>query len=71
MSITIDHQRTGDHDDDIIIELTPEEFHAAAAEALDKLGLTYAELRDQAERRDFTSAQAQSLWVAIGGTLDL
>jgi hypothetical protein len=69
--MTIQQQRTVEHDDDIVIELTSEEFHAAARRALDDLGLTYAELKEQARRRDFSSAQAHSLWVAIGGTVDL
>ena len=56
-------------DDDTVIELTPEEWHAGAQRALNDLGLTYAELEGQARRRDFTSAQAHSLWTSIGGTI--
>ena len=56
-------------DDDTVIELTPEEWHAGAQRALNDLGLTYAELEGQARRRDFTSAQAHSLWTSIGGTV--
>lgn len=69
--MTIQEQRTSDHDDDVITELSEEEFREAAYAALDRLGLTYAELRDMARRRNFDSAQAQSLWVSIGGALDL
>lgn len=69
--MTIQEQRTSDHDEDIVTELTEEEFREAAYAALDRLGLTYAQLRDMARRRDFSSAQAQSLWVSIGGALDL
>lgn len=69
--MTISEQRTSDHDEDIVTELTEEEFREAAYAALDRLGLTYAQLRDMARRRDFNSAQAQSLWVSIGGALDL
>lgn len=69
--MTIQEQRTADHDDDVITELSEEEFREAAYAALDRLSLTYAELRDMARRRDFSSAQAQSLWVSIGGALDL
>ncbi|MDT3398750.1 hypothetical protein RKE29_19220 [Streptomyces sp. B1866] len=54
-----------------MIELSPEEFHAAARQALEQLGLTYAGLADQAERGAFVSAQAHALWTAIGGTVDL
>jgi hypothetical protein len=53
--------------DDVVTELTEAEFHDAAGKALARLGLTYAELEDQARRRDFSSAQARSLWVTIGG----
>src|SRR5690606_23452612 len=53
--------------DDAVTELTEAEFHDAAGKALARLGLTYAELEDQARRRDFSSAQARSLWVTIGG----
>jgi len=69
--MTIQEQRHADHDDDVITEVSEEEFREAAYAALDRLGLTYAQLRDMARRREFTSAQAQSLWVSIGGALDL
>src|SRR5690606_3195750 len=46
--------------DDVVTELTEPEFHDAAGKALARLGLTYAELEDQARRRDFSSAQARS-----------
>lgn len=68
--MTIQEQRTAESDEDIITELTPEEWRVGAEHALAELGLTYTELADQARRRAFTSAQAQSLWTAIGGTLD-
>src|SRR5690606_19943420 len=45
--------------DDVVTELTEAEFHDAAGKALARLGLTYAELEDQARRRDFSSAQAR------------
>lgn len=57
--------------DDVVVEVTEAEFHASAAAALARLGLTYAELEDQARRRDFVSAQAHSLWVSIGGTVNI
>jgi hypothetical protein len=56
--------------DDVVIEVTAAEFHAAVRTSLARLGLTYAELEDQARRRDFTSAQAHSLWVSIGGAVN-
>lgn len=71
IQMTIQEQRTADHDEDVVTELSEEEFREAAYAALDRLGLSYAQLRDMARRRDFSSAQAQSLWVTIGGALDL
>lgn len=59
-----------DDPDDVVVEVTEAEFHAAAAAALARLGLTYAQLEDQARRRDFTSAQAHSLWISIGGAIN-
>lgn len=59
-----------DDADDVVIEVTEAEFHAAARTSLARLGLTYAELEDQARRRDFTSAQAHSLWTSIGGAVN-
>jgi hypothetical protein len=56
-------------DDDVIIEVTRTEWLKAARGALARLGLTYRALEDQARRRDFTSAQANSLWVSIGDTV--
>lgn len=58
-----------DDTDDVVIEVTEAEFHAAVRTSLARLGLTYAELEDQARRRDFTSAQAHSLWTSIGGAV--
>ncbi|MEZ3182655.1 hypothetical protein KYY02_29550 [Streptomyces pimonensis] len=60
-----------DHDDETVIVVSAEDFRAAARQALDELGLTYAELEEQARERDFTSARAHALWVSIGGTVDL
>ncbi|GLP71069.1 hypothetical protein TUSST3_76890 [Streptomyces sp. TUS-ST3] len=57
-------------DGDIVIEVSEAEFHDAVRTSLARLGLTYAELEDQARRRDFTSAQAQVLWVSIGGAVN-
>lgn len=69
--MTVIEQWATDHDDETVIVATEAEFLAAARQALEELGLTYAELEDQAQRRDFTSAQAHALWVSIGGTVDL
>lgn len=50
-------------------DVTEAEWHDGVRTALTRLGLTYAQLEDQARRRDFTSAQAHSLWTSIGGTV--
>lgn len=69
--MTVIEQWATDHDDETVIEVSAEEFRTAARQALGDLGLTYAELEEQARRRDFTSAAAHALWVSIGGTVDL
>lgn len=69
--MTVVEQWTTDHEDETVIVVSEDEFREAAERALADLGLTYAELRVQAELRDFTSAQAHALWVSIGGTVDL
>jgi hypothetical protein len=71
MSVTIDEKAPTDHEDDIVIVVSDADYRDAAQRALDELGLTYAELREQAREGDFTSSQAHALWVSIGGTVDL
>ncbi|MFH9010090.1 hypothetical protein ACH4C6_01840 [Streptomyces sp. NPDC017943] len=63
-------ERTGREDDQHIV-WTAEEIQAVVRHELKELGLTYEELRDQARRRDFSSAQANSLWALIGDAVDL
>lgn len=69
--MTVTKQYQANHDDDVVIVVSAEEFHASARRSLSDLGLTYAQLREQAQDRHFTSAQAHALWVSIGGTVDL
>lgn len=69
--MTVIDQRLPAYDDDVLIVVSAEEFRESARRALEDLGLTYAELQQQAEERHFTSAQAHALWVSIGGTVDL
>ncbi|MFF4019242.1 hypothetical protein [Streptomyces sp. NPDC001843] len=69
--MTIDEKSLTDHEDDIVIVVSDADYRDAAQRALDELGLTYAELRAQAEEGNFTSSQAHALWVSIGGTVDL
>ena len=58
-------------EDDVVIEVTRDEWLAGCRRALANLGLTYRELERQARDRggNFTSAQAQVLWVSIGDTV--
>ncbi|RJL21129.1 hypothetical protein D5H75_38415 [Bailinhaonella thermotolerans] len=51
-----------------VIVVTEAEFAAAVQAALDDLGLTYDDLRDQAARHEFDSLRARKLWLLIGGT---
>jgi hypothetical protein len=53
----------------VVVELTVDEFHAAARRALATVGLTYAELAAQAARHQFASDQARKVWSCIGDTL--
>lgn len=50
-----------------VTEMNATEWKIAVQRALDHLKLTYDELADQAQRRDFSSLAALKLWVAIGG----
>jgi len=68
MSMTINEQR--ECDDDVVVELTTEEYEAAKKRALAQVGMTYEQLADQARRHDFDSSQAQAVWSVIGGPLD-
>lgn len=57
--------------DDVVVELTAEEFHAAARRALATVDLSYRQLAQQAARHNFDSSQAQMVWTCIGDTLPL
>jgi len=50
-----------------LTEMSAAEWKAAVKRGLDRIGLTYDELADQAKTRDFSSVEALKLWVAIGG----
>jgi hypothetical protein len=56
-------------DDDVVFELTVEEFHAAARRALADLGLTYGELAERARGHRLPNARACMVWSCIGDTL--
>jgi hypothetical protein len=67
MSATVHTQWDPGHDDDTVLVLSDDQYHKAAQAALRELGLTYPELEEQARTGSFSSAQAQALWVVIGG----
>lgn len=52
-----------------VIEATPEEWRSAIHDMLDRIGLTYEQLRVQAEDDDFTSVAAKKAWLVVGGRL--
>lgn len=68
MSVTVNEPRTSD--DDVVVELTTEEYETAKGKALRRIGLTYDQLADQARHHNFESSQAQAVWSVIGGPLD-
>jgi hypothetical protein len=49
-----------------VIEQTREEWDAAVASDLARLGLTYDELAEQARTEDFSSDSARWIWMVIG-----
>ena len=55
-----------ERDDIEVIEISDGEYQQAVAEGLREVGLTYAQLREQARKGDFDSGQARRLWLAIG-----
>lgn len=54
--------------DDTYIRMTPDEWRDAARGALKKLGISYSQLKQEAERDDFSSTRARKLWLLIRGT---
>ena len=52
----------------VVHDLDPADWHEAVTRGLRRLGLTYDELADQAQRGEFSSVEARKLWIAIGGT---
>jgi hypothetical protein len=49
--------------------MSVEEWREAGARALKRLGISYAELEDQAKNKNFASTAARKLWMLVGGTL--
>jgi hypothetical protein len=63
----VDLWRSRSPDDDIeVIVWSPEEWDQALQRSLDKLGLTWQELVEQAENNDFSSLDARKLWLMAG-----
>jgi len=58
------------HDDDIeVVRLTPAKQRRAIDAALDALGLTREQIREQARTGQFSSIRARQLWMATGGSI--
>jgi hypothetical protein len=51
-----------------VIELSRDEYEKTARAELQRLGLTYEQLAQQARTRQFTSQDARRVWLAIGGS---
>lgn len=51
---------------DVVHRPTPQEWRDGVERELKALGLSYAELAEQARNRDFQSPEAMNLWVIIG-----
>jgi hypothetical protein len=49
-----------------VVRPSGREWRDGVERELKALGLTYAELAEQARKRDFQSAEAMNLWVIIG-----
>jgi hypothetical protein len=55
------------NEDDIIIEVTEEEFRAAYERRLKELSITEDELLRQAAAGNFDTHQIRMLWFTVGG----
>lgn len=66
MSVTANEQRTLEHEESHVIEVTADEYHEAIDRALKHLELTWEQLQAQARRGDFSSRDARALWAAVG-----
>ncbi|GLZ01618.1 hypothetical protein Acsp02_88690 [Actinoplanes sp. NBRC 103695] len=60
------HEATNNTDESEVFELSPEEWQAAVLRGLERVGLTRAELKEQARERNFSSTEARKLWMIIG-----
>lgn len=58
-----------DQPEPIVYDLDAAEWDDAVTHGLQRLGLTYDQLADQAQRGEFSSVEARKLWIAIGGTV--
>ncbi|MEV6815206.1 hypothetical protein [Micromonospora sp. NPDC051296] len=52
----------------VVIEMSDDQWREATDRALDRLHLTYRQLAEMAKNRDFSSVEAQKLWMSIGNT---
>ncbi|MBX6749982.1 MAG: hypothetical protein IRY85_10005 [Micromonosporaceae bacterium] len=74
LAIAVEGEPRGDladHQPDpepVVYDLDAADWDDAVTRGLQRLGLTYDELADQAQRGEFSSVEARKLWIAIGGT---
>jgi hypothetical protein len=53
-----------------IVEVSQDQWRQTVSDALEELGLTWEQLKQEAHRREFSSRKAHVLWVTSGGVLD-
>lgn len=51
--------------DEVVDLVTADDVASAVQAALDELGLTYDEIKEQASKNDFSSVKARLLWQAM------
>lgn len=51
-----------------VIRLSRAEYNKTVKAELSRLGITYDQLAEQAQTRQFVSEDARRLWLAIGGS---
>lgn len=53
------------HDEPAVDQLSADEYEAVVERTLDRIGLTYRELREQARMRRFDSLEARLAWQIV------
>ena len=66
MSAAGQGETKADEQDAEVTELSSDEWKAAVVKGLQRVGLTRAELQQQAQEKNFSSTEARKLWMIIG-----